>query len=66
MRIFAAPKIEPGRIMVIENDIVVIDGRLADLITDAAADGADFDVYLNPVDVESFRARWCKDARRLN
>jgi hypothetical protein len=59
MKIFSAPNLDPGRIMVIENDVVVIDGRLADLIPDAAADGADFDVYLNPADVESFKARWC-------
>ena len=66
MRIHAAPLLEPGRIMVIDDDVVVIDGRLADLIPDDGEDGSNFDVYLNPADVEGFKARWCKDTRRLN
>lgn len=41
---------------VIENDVVVLDGRLADLIPD---EDGNCDVYLNPADVEAFKASWC-------
>lgn len=48
MRIHAAPLLAPGRILVLENVVVVIDGRLADLVPDHGEDGADYDVYLHP------------------
>ncbi len=63
MKIFAAPALKPGRIMVLENDIVVLDGRLADLIPDDSVDGGNFDVFLNPADIEAFKARWCGGRR---
>lgn len=68
MRIHAAPKLAPGRIMVIEDDIAVIDGKLADLIQDDGEDGVNFDVYLHPDDVAGFIEKWCPDqmSRRRN
>ena len=32
---------------------------LSDLVPDDGEDGNNFDVYLNPADVEAFKARWC-------
>jgi hypothetical protein len=54
--------------MVIEDDIAVIDGKLADLIQDDGEDGANFDVYLHPDDVAGFIEKWCPDqmSRRRN
>lgn len=66
MRIHAAPLLAPGRILVLDGDAVVIDGRLADLIPDDGEDGYNFDVFLNPTDVAGFMVRWCKQTRRLN
>jgi hypothetical protein len=57
MKLHAAPKIPLGRVIVIEDGQVVADGRLSDLIrTDG--DETDADIYVNPADVDAFRARW--------
>jgi hypothetical protein len=54
MRLHAAPRIAPGRVIVVEDGEVVADGRLADLVrTDR-----------DEIDVEAFKARWFE--RRLN
>ncbi len=68
MRLHAAPNVKPGRVIVIEDGVVVADGLLADLIrTDG--DETDADIYVHPDDVEGFKARWfeCGESKgRLN
>jgi hypothetical protein len=69
MRLHAAPHVEPGRVIVIEDGVVVADGRLADLVRTDDEEPSDTDIYVNPADVEGFKARWfeCGESkRRLN
>jgi hypothetical protein len=68
MRLHAAPNVKPGRVIVIEDDVVVADGRLSDLIRTDGEEATDIDIYINPADLEGFRARWfnCGDKGRLN
>jgi hypothetical protein len=58
MRLHAAPNVKPGRVLVIEDGEVVANGRLADLIRTDGEEGENVDIYVNPADVESFKARW--------
>jgi uncharacterized protein (DUF427 family) len=57
MRIHAAPR-NPGRVIVIEDGEVVADGRLSDLVRPDGEEASDTDIYVDPADVEGFRARW--------
>jgi hypothetical protein len=69
MRIHAAPRIPPGRVIVIEDGEVVADGRLSDLVRTDGEEASDTDIYVNPADVDAFRARWFEcgaDKGRLN
>jgi hypothetical protein len=69
MRLHAAPNVKPGRVLVIEDGEVVANGRLADLIRTDGEEAENVDIYVNPADVESFKARWfeCGDSKgRLN
>ncbi len=63
MRIHAAPLLEAGRVIVMVDGEIVHDCRLADLIPDDSADGGNFEVFLNPADVEAFKAKWCGGRR---
>jgi hypothetical protein len=58
MRIHAAPNVPRGRVLVIEDGIVVADGRLADLVRMDGDEAIDTDIYVHPADVKAFRARW--------
>ncbi|HMJ29826.1 MAG TPA: hypothetical protein VK512_14020 [Xanthobacteraceae bacterium] len=69
MRIHAVPRVPPGRVIVIEDGQVVADGRLADLIRTDGEEAENVDIYVNPADVEAFKARWFEcgaDKGRLN
>jgi hypothetical protein len=46
-----------------ENGVVVLDGPLAHLIHEEG-DDSNINVYLNPADVEAFKAKWC--GRRIH
>lgn len=70
MNIFTTPNIRPGRVFVIEDgELVVNDGRLADLIKVAGNDEGT-KIYLHPIDAPAFCARWQEcgeiNKRRLN
>jgi hypothetical protein len=58
MRLHAAPNVQPGRIIVIEDGEVVADGRLSDIVRTDGDEAENVDVYVNPADAEGFRARW--------
>jgi hypothetical protein len=68
MRLHAAHRVPPGRVIVIEDDVVAADGLLSDLIRTDGDEAIDTDIYVNPADVEGFRARWfdCGNNGRLN
>jgi hypothetical protein len=70
MRLHAAPNVPLGRVIVVENGEIVADGRLADLIRTDGEAPSDTDIYVNPADVDGFRARWfeCAESNkgRLN
>jgi hypothetical protein len=57
MRIHAAPIIPPGHVIVIEDGEVVADGRQSDLVRTDGEEASHTDIYVNPADVEGFRAR---------
>ena len=57
MRIHAAPR-NPGRVIVIEDGEGVADGRLSDLVRPDGKEASDTDIYVDPADVEGFRASW--------
>jgi hypothetical protein len=58
MRLHAAPNVKPGRVLVIEDGKVVADGPLSALIRTDGEEAENTDIYVNPADVEGFRARW--------
>jgi hypothetical protein len=69
MRLHSAPRVPPGSVIVIEDHIVVADGRLSELIRTEGDEAIDTDIYVNPADLESFHARWFDcgaDKGRLN
>jgi uncharacterized protein (DUF427 family) len=69
MRIHAARNVPRGRVLVIEDGEVVADGKLADLVRTDGEEPIDTDIYVNPADVEAFKARWfdcVADKGRLN
>jgi cephalosporin hydroxylase len=58
MKLFSAPNVAAGSVVVVEDGRVVADGPLAALVRDAGPEPEDTEIYVNPADVESFRARW--------
>jgi hypothetical protein len=58
VRTHAAPNVKPGRVLVIEDGVVVADGRLSDLVRTDGEEAENTDIYVHPDDVEGFKACW--------
>lgn len=69
MKIHAAPKLEPGRVIVIADGIVVHDCWLWELMQVEYPTGKSVDFYLSPNDAQDFQA-WAEEdekrRRRMN
>jgi hypothetical protein len=57
-RILVNPKIPRGRVLVVEDGVLVADGRLADLVRVDGPEPENTDIYVNPADAEGFKSRW--------
>jgi hypothetical protein len=68
MRIHAAPLLPLGDIVIVENGVVAVVGRLKDLRWEDGQDDPNVDIYLHPEEVEHFIATWfpSRSNRRLN